>query len=123
MSELLTYAQAYSNEAHNGNLLDIMPILPAGMKEAGSSNMEMPIYIDNSKLDGFLDYFKTHNCRTQCHECSYCRRVAEEVVTILDQKQIDSHVRFLRDRLNSITDWGTVVHGACRVTSQGAPGM
>jgi collagenase-like PrtC family protease len=117
MSELLLYAQAYADESYSGNLLDIMPILPAGMTEAGSSNRDMPIYVDNSKLDGFLDYFKTHNCRTQCHECSYCRGVAEEAVTVVDQKQLDDHVRFLREKLNSITDWGAVINDTCRATS------
>jgi len=116
MRELLSYAQAYADGSYGGNLLDIMPILPAGMTEAGSSNKELPIYLDNNKLDGFLEYFKTNNCRTQCHECSYCGRVAEEAITVVDQKQLDDHVRFLKEKLNSITDWEAVIHDTCRAT-------
>jgi len=41
------------------------------------------VYIDNTKLDGFLDYFMNEDCRYKsCDECGYCQRLAEKVVRV-----------------------------------------
>jgi collagenase-like PrtC family protease len=108
--EILFYAKAYAEEAYKGNLLDIMPILPAGMKEAGSSDKKSPIYVDNTKLDGFLDFFKSSKCRTDCYECSYCSDVAEKVVRVTDREYLEGLIDFLNQRLESITDWEGIIH-------------
>ncbi|HAZ13065.1 MAG: hypothetical protein A2X86_09745 [Bdellovibrionales bacterium GWA2_49_15] len=42
-----------------------------------------PIYIDNRKLDGFIDRFLTKGCRdVVCEECRHCHNYAERAITI-----------------------------------------
>ena len=42
-----------------------------------------PVYIDNKRLDGFLETVWKQNCRYRdCEECRYCDRIAEEAVTV-----------------------------------------
>jgi collagenase-like PrtC family protease len=44
---------------------------------------DIGIYVDNRKLDGFLDYFFEGKCQADdCKECGYCRSVAERVVWV-----------------------------------------
>ncbi|MBI5100066.1 MAG: U32 family peptidase [Nitrospirae bacterium] len=42
------------------------------------------IFVDNKKLDGFLDYFFVNGdkCNINCNTCNYCKKVAHEVITI-----------------------------------------
>ena len=43
--------------------------------------------IDNRALDGFAEHFKTHDCyHSSCDECGYCKRWAEKVVRV-DQER------------------------------------
>ncbi|OLS15063.1 MAG: hypothetical protein RBG13Loki_1381 [Promethearchaeota archaeon CR_4] len=37
--------------------------------------------IDNTKLNGFLDFFKTQNCYAMCDECNYCETWGKKAVT------------------------------------------
>lgn len=39
------------------------------------------IYIDNKKLDGFIEFFKDEKCIGNCNECNYCKKVAQKVIT------------------------------------------
>ncbi len=42
-----------------------------------------PVYIDNRKLDGFIDYFFKHSCASRdCDRCGYCERWAKKAVVI-----------------------------------------
>ncbi|MCK9431355.1 MAG: U32 family peptidase [Candidatus Omnitrophica bacterium] len=42
---------------------------------------EPDIYIDNRKLDNFLDFFMKNDCNLRgCRDCGYCQRVARETV-------------------------------------------
>lgn len=44
---------------------------------------ENPVYIDNRKLDGFIDFFRTNSCKARdCETCRYCDRWAEKAVRI-----------------------------------------
>ena len=46
------------------------------------------VYIDNRKLDGFLEEFRKLNCENRhCHRCDFCRQWAEKTVTIDTNKQ------------------------------------
>jgi collagenase-like PrtC family protease len=41
------------------------------------------VAIPNKALDGFLEHFKTHDCRrTSCDACGYCARVAKKVAVV-----------------------------------------
>lgn len=53
--------------------------------------MSKYIYIDNRKLDGFIDFFKKNDCLSSCTSCDYCGRWANEVISA-DQIQIDKYV-------------------------------
>ncbi|OHD66175.1 MAG: hypothetical protein A2176_08005 [Spirochaetes bacterium RBG_13_51_14] len=42
-----------------------------------------PVYIDNRKLDGFIDFFLANSCKSKdCDTCRYCHRWAEKAVEI-----------------------------------------
>jgi len=64
--------KAYVNEKHDGNLLDLFPIVPGRLEDEGEG---YDYYIDSSKLAGFLEYFQDngHFCNSACGVyCSYC---------------------------------------------------
>jgi len=45
-----------------------------------------PVYIDNVKLDGFIEGFIDRDCRrADCEQCGHCRRYAERAVRV-DEK-------------------------------------
>jgi len=46
-------------------------------------NDSFDLYIDNKKLDGFLDYFHKGLCKRDCKECSYCDVFAKKAVHYL----------------------------------------
>jgi ferredoxin len=53
------------------------------------------IYIDNSKLNGFLDYFKKVDCiHTDCKRCGYCERVASQAISIDEAWRKEMIARF-----------------------------
>lgn len=67
------------------NLLKFLKVVRFGEKGSVLFPLrgENPVYIDNRKLDGFIDFFRTHGCQsTDCESCRYCHRVADEVVRI-----------------------------------------
>lgn len=44
---------------------------------------EPPVFIDNRKLDGFIDRFLKQGCRdVLCDECRYCHEYAEKAISI-----------------------------------------
>jgi hypothetical protein len=46
-------------------------------------NESFDLYIDNKKLNGFLDFFHQGNCHRDCKECNYCNKFAEKAVSYL----------------------------------------
>ncbi len=47
------------------------------------SSGQAPIYIDNKKLDDFIQHFLEHSCRNQnCEECNYCHKITKDVIKI-----------------------------------------
>ena len=44
--------------------------------------------IDNRSLDGFAEHFKTHDCyHSSCEECGYCKRWAQKVARVDEEKR------------------------------------
>ena len=44
---------------------------------------DIEVYIDNTRLDGFINYFLEQDCRYKsCKECGYCQEVADKAVKI-----------------------------------------
>ncbi|MFW6221349.1 MAG: U32 family peptidase [Fibrobacterota bacterium] len=67
-----------------------------------------PVYIDNRRLDGFLDKYWKKNCsQKQCSTCGFCEKIANELVEIDDnyRKQTLSLADSLDDHLHSGSLW------------------
>ena len=105
-SNALTLAvDAYANRHFDGNLIDLLTLpnkgsyLPPNMdyfnkpdkidmakvqEVAGLMDFSFhdAIEIPNKKLDGFLDFFKTNDCRRMsCDDCGYCQKFFEKIGT------------------------------------------
>jgi len=90
--------EAYSMGKYDGNLLDLLYIIPAkglaiGKKRAfnlpRSSKLlaqipdHDPTFLDNGKLNGFLRFFIEGKCsRVNCDTCGYCRDFADKALSI-----------------------------------------
>jgi len=62
------------------------------------------MYVDNQKLDGFLDYFFQGKCKfDNCQNCDYCRRVAEKAVYI-DNEKNQKAKKIYADIIESLTN-------------------
>lgn len=68
--------EAYMCQSWEGNLLNLWKPLQTIYNDKGEFEEEMPIYIDNKKLDGFLDHWfdKNFECANQLcgTTCKYC---------------------------------------------------
>lgn len=105
-SDALTMAvQAYAKRHFDGNLIDLLTLpnkgsyLPPNMdyfnkpdkidmakvqEVAGLMDFSFhdAIEIPNKKLDGFLEFFKTNDCRRMsCDDCGYCAKFFEKIGT------------------------------------------
>lgn len=107
-AELIKIIKAYINKRYEGNLLELFPTL-GGASPVNLSNIllrikhffrpsaanifmvfklkdlleTIDIFIDNRALDGFINFFLTHNCRLiSCDDCGYCQEIANKVVKI-----------------------------------------
>ncbi|MBN2441462.1 MAG: U32 family peptidase [Spirochaetales bacterium] len=69
--------KAYSQKKYNGNLFDILAAIAIKIDPEENSYC----YIDNSKLDGFLEIFKKKDCINSCSECHYCETIAKKTVS------------------------------------------
>jgi collagenase-like PrtC family protease len=65
---------AYSSRNYDGNLWELIA-------------SDMPIYLDNKSLDGFLKHFidKDFECNEACGRCRYCDTVAAKHVHLLPE--------------------------------------
>ena len=46
-------------------------------------NKSFDLYIDNKKLDGFMEFFHKGHCKRDCTECNYCDKFAEKAISYL----------------------------------------
>ncbi|MBN2531924.1 MAG: U32 family peptidase [Spirochaetales bacterium] len=76
-SWLIRAVKAYAERHYDGNLFDILA--GAALKKEPDKNVYC--YIDNNKLDSFLEFFKTQDCKNKCWTCHYCERIAEKAVS------------------------------------------
>lgn len=58
-------------------------------------DQDAPVYIDNRKLDGFIDDLR-NNCNGFCQQCSFCSKISEKVVKINSD---------YRDSVLSLASW------------------
>lgn len=102
---LVNAARAYHDRKYDGNLGDLLDIsqlcVDPDMRspqyrnflaDSGKVDQEKiaqigqtyPVkpYIDNKKLDGFINFFNGHDCLSGCGTCNYCKSWSEKAVTI-----------------------------------------
>lgn len=82
---MIKRVKAYYNRYYDGNLLDI--IQHYGYRDVVSPNEFLNnIYIDNRKLDNYLNKFINKKClRVSCgDECKYCNQYANKAISIKD---------------------------------------
>lgn len=111
---LIRAARAYSSRLYDGNLADLIsyPVVGAPQDRPlcdptrhiarsrhanlamlkvmrGITTCMLPMYIDNRKLDGFLEHYFRHDCEnSSCGvDCRYCESVAARAVTFDPEKR------------------------------------
>jgi collagenase-like PrtC family protease len=105
--ELVKRVKAYTDRKYNGNLIDL--IQGHGyLDKNGEQKLEKAqvntrkevyneikrvrglgqpriyprhIYIDNEKLDGFIEFFVNDKCINNCNVCDYCKSISRKVIT------------------------------------------
>ncbi len=79
--KILLIVNTYLKKHYDGNLMDLL-LINYSDNYPHESN-DIPVYIDNRALDGFIDYFMKNDCRiTACHECGYCQELTKQAVRV-----------------------------------------
>jgi collagenase-like PrtC family protease len=114
-SWIVRSVKAFSSRKYEGNLIDIIEgfsnsmaesdrVPEEGFKETLGKESRGKLFIDNTKLDGFIDFFKKQNCVAMCDDCNYCSEWAKKVVTLDKEeagKYIESVQGYMKDILTS----------------------
>ncbi len=108
--KILRAATAYASRHYQGNLYDILNVVPP---KAGFASSALPgeqdngigspprYYIDNQALEGFIDFFKKQDCSSGCDHCGYCQRIADKAIQF-DRDEVDEYVGALNDTLDNL---------------------
>ena len=120
--ELLKRVKAYTFRKYEGNLIDLIQghgyLSKDGEKTLERKNVETReeiykeikrvrglgcqreyprhVHIDNTKLDGFIDYFVNGNCTNNCNSCGYCKNISNKVIT--KNEEISNYLRELYEK-------------------------
>ena len=112
-SWIVRAVKAFSSRKYEGNLADILegfqisfgdiqendPI--TGFKQTIGKESRSRLFIDNTKLNGFIDFFKKQNCLAMCGDCNYCAEWAKKAV-YLDEEEAGKYVESLKSYMNDI---------------------
>lgn len=126
--EIIKRVDAYTNRVYEGNLLDLIQghgwtranIEDKKLVKRKKANSEEEIideicnirgigrerkyprhiYIDNKKLDGFIDFFKNGNCSGNCNKCNYCKKIADKVIKRNDE--ISNYLIYLYEKYDKL---------------------
>jgi len=124
---LLEHVRAYERRRHDGNVLDLFTLPRKGaftpvhleyfikpehvnimkvseLRKVFDLEVRELIYLDNSKLNGFIEHFKTHDCnQTPCSDCGYCETVFERAAVVKDEELMRAaqRVRDFSEKLTS----------------------
>ncbi len=108
---ILRAVKAYSSRKYEGNLVDIIQGFSMSVGVEKDPNVKFTetidkepkskLLIDNTKLDGFIEFFKKQDCISMCDECNYCEKWAEKAV-ILDNEAAPRYVESLEDYIDDI---------------------
>lgn len=89
--DLIRTAEAYLSQSYDGNLIDLIRFyLP--------DEESIKIYVDNKKLQGFIDFFKNNSCNFFCSECKYCEDIANKIVKISEGER-EQYISTLEGRI------------------------
>lgn len=95
---IIRLINAYSKRSHKGNLAELFPGCSKGISRDDCKKTIMPnIFINNSDLDKFIDYFIEERCYRLCDECGYCKDIANKAV---QAGNIEDTLRSCADYLN-----------------------
>ena len=66
-------------------------------------NESFDLFIDNKKLNGFIDFFHQGHCQRDCKTCSYCDTYAKKSVRYLvpveEHKKIMDSLKATKDMM------------------------
>ncbi|MFW9969063.1 MAG: U32 family peptidase [Candidatus Odinarchaeota archaeon] len=105
--------KAFSSRKYEGNLVDIIQGFSMshggleqkdpniGISKTIGKESKSKLFINNTKLDGFIDFFKTQNCIAMCNDCNYCDEWAKKAV-ILRKEESTRYVESLKNYLKDI---------------------
>jgi len=108
---IMNAAVAYSSRHYQGNLYDILCVLPPKIRDVysalseaqiGAEDSSPKVYIDNQALEGFADFFRKQDCLSGCVHCNYCQEIADKVVK-LDPAEVGEYLSRLRNSLDDLT--------------------
>ncbi len=123
-SELVKRVRAYAERKYDGNLLDLIQGHGCEVKEINNKEkkaatrqaiyqeirrvrglgvpreFDRHIYIDNKKLDGFIEFFIKGNCTGNCQNCGYCKKIAQN--TIVKNDITYNYLKKLYDKYDEV---------------------
>ncbi|MFX1497366.1 MAG: U32 family peptidase [Promethearchaeota archaeon] len=112
-SWIVRSVKAFSSRKYEGNLIDIIEgfsnsvpegldnVSQKGFKDTLGKEYKSKLYIDNTKLNGFIDFFKKQNCIAMCDDCNYCAEWAKKAV-YLDKEEASKYVESVREYMEDI---------------------
>jgi len=83
---ILPIIRAYTKRKYKGNLLEILTLMGKKMFQfSGKVKTKETVYLDNQKLNNFLEFFV--NTEIECYkhlctECRYCMKIAKNALCI-----------------------------------------
>ncbi|MBD3202725.1 hypothetical protein GF327_00390 [Candidatus Woesearchaeota archaeon] len=99
-SWLLKVFKAYNNRKYRGNLLDLLPFYEKIKKAINQEGNDFELFIDNSKLNNFLDHIKENNCQINCGEsCIYCSYLSKGITKT---KNIHKAIQYYDSKLKKL---------------------
>jgi len=107
---LINVLKAYSQQSYSGNLADILgrfeTYAPVNFDQSSwhHSTFDFDVYIENDKLNGFLEYFKQIDCnKIACDiDCHYCQNMADNSVHWINPEKQDETLKLLDQTLKDI---------------------
>ena len=103
--------KAFTSRKYEGNLVDIIQGFSLSVGVEKDPNVKFTktlnkeykskLIIDNTKLDGFIEFFKKQDCISMCDDCNYCEKWGKKAV-ILDKEEAPRYVESLEEYINDI---------------------
>jgi collagenase-like PrtC family protease len=92
---ILACIQAYAKGKYDGNLLDIVPF-----SRVLNRPLSEMVHIDNRSLDGFIDFFDSHDCSEGCQSCKHCELFAKNAMRVKEE-ELEKAIAEVKQRYSS----------------------